>query len=88
MTPELQRRVIEVHPELAFTMLAGAPAAHRKSTPEGFQERRRLLPFSWREEKVRGAKPDDVLDALVVAWVAYEHAHGRGRRIPAGAELE
>ncbi len=81
MTPQLQRRVIEVHPELCFTMLAGKPAVHRKSTPEGFEERKQLLPITWREEKL-AAKPDDLLDALAVAWVAHEFAHGRSLRFP------
>ena len=81
ITPELQRRIIEVHPELAFAMLAGKPAQHRKSTPEGFEERKNLLPLKWRQEKL-AAKPDDILDALAVAWVAYEHARGRARRLP------
>ena len=82
MTPELQQRVIEVHPELCFTMLAGRPAEHRKSTREGLEERRRLLPLQWSEERL-AAKPDDILDALAVAWVAYRFALGRARRLPA-----
>jgi predicted RNase H-like nuclease len=87
MTPDLQRRVIEVHPELCFTMLAGKPAVHCKSTRKGFEERKKLLPIKWHEEKL-AAKPDDVLDSLAVAWVAHEFAHGRARRIPAAPEMD
>ncbi len=87
ITPELQRRVIEVHPELCFTMLAGRPAEHRKSTHEGFAERRRLLPIEWTETKL-AAKPDDILDALAVAWVAREFALGQARLIPAEPEFD
>src|SRR5690606_994434 len=43
VTPELQHRLVEAHPELAFARRAGAPAVHPKRTPAGRAERRALL---------------------------------------------
>ena len=39
MTPELQKRIHEAHPELAFMSLAGAPMQYNKKTHEGREER-------------------------------------------------
>lgn len=48
MTPERQQHLVEVHPEVSFTVLAGAPMAHHKSNPQGPAERlaalRRVFP--------------------------------------------
>ena len=50
MTPDLQRRVHEAHPELAFAALAGTPMQYNKKTQEGREARRlalqRLLPLT------------------------------------------
>jgi predicted RNase H-like nuclease len=74
--------VIEVHPEVCFAALAGwKPMVHRKSTPEGREERlawlSRWLPQSAALSKAMLAKhpraavqEDDILDALVVLLVA------------------
>lgn len=43
MTPGLQPRVHEAHPELAFMSLAGAPMQYNKKTQEGREERTRAL---------------------------------------------
>ncbi|HEU0114068.1 MAG TPA: DUF429 domain-containing protein, partial [Thermomicrobiales bacterium] len=44
MTPALQQRAIEVHPEVSFwAMNGGVPMAHPKRRPEGFAERRSVL---------------------------------------------
>ena len=43
MTLELQKRIHEAHPELAFMSLAGAPMTHNKKTREGREERLRAL---------------------------------------------
>ncbi len=66
-------RVHETHPELCFRSITGAPMAHPKRTTAGRRERLRALtphvPERWRARRVtpRGAAPDDVLDALVLA---------------------
>ncbi|HVX30789.1 MAG TPA: DUF429 domain-containing protein [Nitrolancea sp.] len=97
MTPELQQRVFEVHPEVSFWALAGKPMAFRKSLVEGFTERRTHLQAAFagltipgREEARRLARPasaDDVLDAIVVAWTARRHATGRSCRLPSEAMI-
>jgi predicted RNase H-like nuclease len=43
MTPGLQQRVYEAHPELAFMSLAGAPMQYNKKTYEGQEERTQAL---------------------------------------------
>ena len=43
MTPALQQRVYEAHPELAFQALAGHPIQDRKKTVAGREERLRVL---------------------------------------------
>jgi predicted RNase H-like nuclease len=43
MTPDVQRRVHEAHPELAFAALAGTPMRYNKKTLEGREERRKVF---------------------------------------------
>lgn len=93
LTPYIQERVVEVHPEVSFWALAGRrPMEHHKGKLEGFQERRNHLIEALegvyvptREEARRvapPAKPDDVLDAAVAAWTARRLAEGRSERLP------
>lgn len=99
VTPALQSRVIEVHPEVSFWALRGGkPMQHAKKTPEGFAERRDLLLQSLpgvsvpeRREARRIAPPagaDDVLDAIVAVWTARRFAQGRSGRLPPQAPLD
>jgi predicted RNase H-like nuclease len=71
-------RLHEVHPELSFTAMAGAPLADGKHTREGLAARRELLAGEGitLPPRVPGAAQDDLLDAAAVAWSA--------RRIAAG----
>jgi predicted RNase H-like nuclease len=82
--PKAPCRVVEVHPEVSFTQLAGAPMAPKK-TWSGAEHRLRLLseagialtgPLG---QAGRVAAVDDVLDAAVAAWTA--------RRVHLGAAL-
>jgi predicted RNase H-like nuclease len=91
MTPALQDRVIEVHPEVSFRALAARPLEYAKRKPAGYDERRALLEdvlemSLWSREKARAvarpAQPDDLLDATVVAWTAYRFANGSAERLP------
>jgi predicted RNase H-like nuclease len=64
----------EVHPELAFATIAGAPLPRKRSWP-GLMLRRELLTELGVELPTRfagdtEAAPDDVVDAGVCAWVA------------------
>jgi predicted RNase H-like nuclease len=73
----LRRRVYETHPELTFWRLNGErAAAHPKSGQPGIQLRRRLLIAAGLPRDIvhasppRGAKIDDLLDALACALIA------------------
>jgi predicted RNase H-like nuclease len=93
MTPGLQARVVEVHPEVSFWALAECrPMKHPKSKLPGFEERRALLVDTFGEAQIptreearnfaRPAKPDDVLDALSATWTAWRVAEGRSKQLP------
>jgi len=75
----------EVHPELAFAALAGAPLPDSKHTPAGRAGRRTLLAVAGIElhASLRSTVPrpaeHDLLDAAAVAWSA--------RRIAAGTAV-
>jgi predicted RNase H-like nuclease len=84
----------EVHPELAFRAMAGAPLEHSKHTPQGRELRRDLLsragialPPPPRASIPRASIPrapvTDTLDAAAVAWSAWRIATGRAVVIPA-----
>jgi predicted RNase H-like nuclease len=76
MTPERQRHVVEVHPEVSFTVMAGRPMAHSKKTPAGRAERLDTLRPVFPDIAVHtgsrlvGANSDDIVDAFAVAWSA------------------
>jgi predicted RNase H-like nuclease len=78
----VDRPVIEVHPELCFTTLAGHLLAHSKWSWAGAEERRRLLASAGilvpAEIGVAGelAGVDDVLDAAAASWTARRYAEG------------
>jgi predicted RNase H-like nuclease len=80
--------VIEVHPEVSFTQMAGQPLAHPKSTWAGMTLRRGLLAAQGLEipDDVGGlgrmAAVDDVLDAAAAAWTALRAAQGRAIPMP------
>jgi predicted RNase H-like nuclease len=72
-------RLHEVHPELAFAALAGAPLADSKHTDAGLILRRELLGQAGitLPPKVSGAPENDLLDAAAVAWSARRIAVGQ-----------
>jgi predicted RNase H-like nuclease len=69
----------EVHPELSFAALAGAPLPDSKHTPAGLAVRRDLLAKAGivLPPHVPGAAENDLLDAAAVAWSARRIASGR-----------
>ncbi len=93
-SPALQRHLVEMCPELSFTVLTGAPMRHPKRTPVGRAERLRALGTVFAPEGVcrhaeappAGAKPDDVIDAFVGAWTARRYLAGVHLRL--GGELD
>lgn len=80
--------VIEVHPEVSFAALAGAPLTARKSTWAGAEQRRRLLERAGISVPERigaaglEARVDDVLDAAATAWTARRYVRGQARSLP------
>jgi predicted RNase H-like nuclease len=72
-------RLYEVHPELAFAAIAGAPLVASKHTEPGLILRRKLLAQAGitLPAKVVGARVDDLLDAAAVAWSARRIAAGQ-----------
>ena len=79
--PELQERVVESHPELAFARLAGGVAlAEPKRTPPGVARRRDLLGLG-HVPRVRGAGSHDVLDALALVVTAGRIARSVSERL-------
>ena len=79
----------EVHPELAFGALSGAPLALSKHTAPGLELRRGLLARAGivlpagNQVRVPGAPAADTLDAAAVAWSAWRIATGQAVIIPA-----
>jgi predicted RNase H-like nuclease len=85
MTPDLQSRVFEVHPELSFAAMNGDdPVRAPKRSATGAQERRALLQQAdvVVPERPAGAALDDLLDACALAWSARRVARGAARRLP------
>ena len=90
MTPALQHRVREAHPEVAFLAMADKPTNFSKRRAEGREERRSLLREAGLGAAAKAAAgfrgpgwgDDDVIDALALAWTA-ERIHERAAtRLP------
>jgi predicted RNase H-like nuclease len=81
-SPQLQQKFVEMHPELSFAELAGAPMQFHKSHASGRLERIRALSPAFPDvesasaPRLRGTQPDDILDAFVGAWSARRFAMG------------
>lgn len=91
ITPPLQSRVFEVHPERCFREAnGGVPMANSKRKIAGRQERGTTLQNAGFAAPMHllgtpmlaGAKPDDLIDACVACWSADRIALGRGVLIP------
>ena len=82
--------VVEVHPEVSFTTMAGAPLPGKR-TAEGRTARLDALAAAGvaRPSVLSGSgyAPDDVLDACAVAWTAHRHAVGEARSLPDPPEV-
>lgn len=84
MTPQLQRRVFEVHPEVSFWALnKNSAMKHSKRSARGRKERIKLLgTVCWNLKSLligfdkKLAEVNDVLDAVVAAWTACRIAKG------------
>ncbi len=93
-SPDLQRRLFEASPELSLAVMQGdAPMQHSKRTADGRAERIAVLHEHFGvdvpallEARASGAQPDDVLDALALAWTARRYADGSCLRL--GGEVD
>jgi predicted RNase H-like nuclease len=86
--------VFEVHPEVSFAVLLGAPAAASKKTWAGMRQRWRGLTAAGIDLEALdvgtasvAASVDDMLDAAVVAWTARRIAAGTARCFPDPPEM-
>jgi len=82
------KRLVEVHPEVSFRALNGAPLLYSKHSWNGLNERRGLLGSAGilLPNELSGAAraaADDVMDAAVAAWSAMRVAEGRSATLPA-----
>lgn len=94
-SPDMQGRVLECHPELAFLTLGGRPARHNKKRAEGLAERMRLLAGAYGPALPDPTRvvhdfgrdrlaPDDVIDACALTLTARHIQLGREKRVPVG----
>jgi predicted RNase H-like nuclease len=96
MTPALQSRVLECHPEVAFFVMNGRQALHEPKKRGGLDHRRALLTaqdFSQEflsEVVFRRAEAgaDDILDACACAWTAARIFKGEAIRFPETPPLD
>jgi len=96
MTPELQGRVREIHPEVSFWVLNGKqPIQHSKRTAPGQAERHRLLQEVvadmegvFAQVPAHGYSKDDALDALAAAWTAGQAVIGKTTTLPEKPEID
>lgn len=89
--PDLRRRFHEAHPETTFAVLTGAPLPPKK-TAAGVGRRLQVLagliddPAAVLASAPPSCAPDDILDAVAVAWSARRHAVGLARVFGEGVD--
>lgn len=90
MTPTLQNRVREIHPEILFWALNGQkPIELNKKTVPGQALRHNLLQRIFTDidsilvrAPVSGCAMDDALDAIVATWTAGQAIIGKAKTLP------
>lgn len=80
-------RVVEVHPECSFRLMAGEALSHHKKSYNGMMLRKALLEnegiaIPVELEQIGGVAVDDVFDAAAAAWTAHRYAIGKARSLP------
>ncbi|MEM8973675.1 MAG: DUF429 domain-containing protein [Pseudomonadota bacterium] len=102
MSPELQNRVFECHPEVAFWALNGevslamAKKVKSRPNPPGLQYRVSLLTDAGYSDDLLTSNPfpkskvgpDDILDACAAAWSAERILAGTARCFPVQPEYD
>jgi predicted RNase H-like nuclease len=93
VTPALQARLVECHPEVSFAQLAGTVLPSKK-TAAGLAARQQVLAAalpgveSLLDEVPRPATAADARDALACAWSAARWLRGTALRLPAQPALD
>jgi predicted RNase H-like nuclease len=97
ITPDLQERIVEAHPEMVFSALHGEPLVTHKRSQLGQNQRIQLLEqrtdgfFSntralcedlLAQTKRKYFGVEDILDACALAWVAWKYNQGKASRVP------
>ena len=96
MTPVLQRRVREIHPEISFWELNDKkPVPQNKKTVPGQAHRHKMLQEVFTdmdsilmEATIYGYAMDDAFDALVAAWTAGQTVIGKSETLPPNPEFD
>lgn len=96
MTPELQNRVREIHPEVLFWALNGQkPIESSKKTVPGQAQRHNFLQRIFTDidsilvrAPISGYAMDDALDAIVAAWTAGQAVIGKAKTLPEKPQLD
>ena len=101
LTPQLQARVVECHPEVAFWGINGCRELDEpkklksRPYPPGLALRRRLLAGEGYREALlhtafatSKAGADDLLDAVACSWTAARFARGKALRFPLRPEVD
>jgi predicted RNase H-like nuclease len=87
--PTCGHPLYEVHPELAFGAMAGAPLGHSKHTAAGRELRRELLVQAGIVfPGVLRGPVTDTFDAAAVAWSAWRIATGQAVVVPGRPQLD
>ena len=102
MTPALQARVVECHPEAAFVAMNGGAALSEpkkvksRAHPPGLEQRRGLLAAHGFARAFVDSRPfrpsqagaDDLIDACACAWTAARVWRGAAVRFPAVPDVD
>lgn len=88
LVPSRQDTVFEAHPELAFFAMTGEPIVASKTTVAGTRARIEALltagldPRTALAQRPNGVKPNDIVDAFAMVWVAERRRCGQAVRVP------
>jgi predicted RNase H-like nuclease len=94
MSPSLQVRVYEGHPEVSFACIKGGCLIHSKHTPEGREQRVNLLESHFPAFKNRLSAlslmhaEEDIIDAFACLWTARRIQDDVARRFPIDKTLD
>lgn len=96
ITPELQRQLREIHPEVSFWVLNNKkPVEQNKKTVPGQALRHKLLQRVFTDmddilskSPTSGFAMDDAFDALAAAWTAGQVVIGKAGTLPQNPELD